>query len=951
MQQNPLLKLQSLGQSVWLDYLRRGLIASGDLGRLVAEDGLRGVTSNPSIFQNAISGSHDYDQQIAELVAEGRSAAEVYEAIAVQDIRSAADVFRPTYDALGGRDGFVSIEVSPSLAHDADGTIREARRLWGEIARPNVLIKVPATREGLVAIRRLIGEGINVNVTLLFGLPRYREVVDAYLGGLEDLAGAGGEIGRIASVASFFLSRIDTAVDPQLERMMLGSGEMAELARRAHGQVAIASAKMAYSTYKDIFTSDRFSALKSRGARPQRLLWASTSSKNPAYSDVKYVEPLIGPDTVNTMPTETLNAYRDHGDPAPRLTEGLDEAKAVLEGLPSLGIQLDEVTANLEAEGVRKFADAFSKLISALDQKRPSIATATTDPHYYEFGSEAEHVEQRTDALQSQNACGRLWRADGSLWKQEPEQKKAISRMMGWLHAPERMEGELAGLREFGRRAREDGFTHVVHMGMGGSSLAPLVFHNLFGDRSDGLSLRVLDTTDPTTLLALERSIPLEHTLFIVASKSGTTTEPLAFAEFFYHRLRALRGEDAREQMVAITDPGTPLEEQAMKRGYRAVFHGFPDVGGRYSALTAFGLVPASLAGVDVEQLLERSLRMVRACDACVPAPANPGVSLGAAIGEMAARGRDKLTFILPDRLLSLGMWLEQLLAESTGKEGRGILPVAGEKPGRPTVYGRDRVFVAIQVEGQEDPAVERAADALRAEGRPVATFRMADPMEIGQEMYRWEVATAIAGAVLGINPFDQPNVQESKENTSKILAQVESRGRLPVLQPSLEDGQLALHGDVRGASVEEALVGFMRQATEGSYFAVQAYLPETPPNHAALQRLRLSVRDTLHVATTLGYGPRYLHSTGQYHKGGPNTGLFLQITMDDPEDVAIPGRSYTFGVLRRSQAQGDMQALQRHGRRVLGVHVSGDVPVGLERLADQMAAAVHGLAPAMAAS
>lgn len=367
---NPLLKIQEFGQSIWQDYIRRRLITSGDLRRLIEEDGLRGVTSNPKIFDKVIAGSHDYDDDIRAMALDGKTIREIYQALTVRDVQMGADQFRPLYDRSDGAHGYVSLEVNPHLAHDTEGTIREARELWRALDRPNVFIKVPATEAGLPAIRHLISEGINVNVTLLFGLPRYREVADAYVKGLEDRAARGKALERIASVASFFLSRIDVLVDPMLEDIMAGGSEKAGLAEKAHGQVAIASAREAYQIYKEIFRAKRFRRLEEKGARPQRVLWASTSTKNPSYSDVKYVEPLIGPETINTVPQETLNAYRDHGDPASRLEQELEKAREVLDLLSGLGIDIDQVTRQLEDEGIKKFNKPYDDLKETLESKR-----------------------------------------------------------------------------------------------------------------------------------------------------------------------------------------------------------------------------------------------------------------------------------------------------------------------------------------------------------------------------------------------------------------------------------------------------------------------------------------------------------------------------------------------------------------------------------------------------
>jgi glucose-6-phosphate isomerase len=475
----------------------------------------------------------------------------------------------------------------------------------------------------------------------------------------------------------------------------------------------------------------------------------------------------------------------------------------------------------------------------------------------------------------------------------------------------------------------------VVHMGMGGSSLAPLVFERTFDPGDHGLPLTVLDTTDPATILRIEDEVPVANTLFIVASKSGTTAEPLAFGDYFYAQVRAEKGDRAGENFVAITDPGSPLVDLAQERAFRRTFLNFPDIGGRYSALSYFGLVPAALLGVDVAELLDRALRMVHACASCVKLGHNPGVALGAALGELGRQGRDKVTFLVPEAISTLGMWLEQLLAESTGKEGTGLLPVALEPAGDPAVYGDDRFFAYLRLQGAGEGDLEDRVAALRRSGQPVVTIQMDDHLDLGQEFFRWEIATATAGAILGINAFNQPNVQESKDNTNRLLDVVRDGGKLPEEKPVLVDGALSLYADDAAPTVARTLARFLDQARPGDYVALMAYLSETPAIDQALQAIRLKLRDRLKLATTLGYGPRFLHSTGQFHKGGPNTGLFLQLTADDAEDAAVPGEPYSFGVLKRAQALGDLEALREHGRRVMRFHLGDDVDGGLKALAE----------------
>jgi transaldolase/glucose-6-phosphate isomerase len=933
MNENPLRKLESCGQSLWMDYLRRGMLKSGELKRRIAEDGLAGITSNPSIFEKAIAGSHDYDESIRVLALEGRNEAEIYQALTVDDIREAADDFRGVYEKTAGGDGFVSLEVSPHLARDTEGTIAEARRLWAAVDRPNLMIKVPATSEGLPAIRRLIGEGISVNITLLFGLPRYRAVAEAYISGLEDRAGQGKTLDRIASVASFFLSRIDVLLDPGLEKIMAAEGEKAELAAAVHGQTAIASAKAAYAIYREIFGGGRFRSLAGRGARSQRLLWASTGTKNPAYSDVKYVEPLIGPETINTLPPETITAYRDHGHPADTLAEGLEEARLVLARLNRLDISIDRITQQLEDEGVEKFNGPFDRLMETIREAREAALHERVDRQTADWNGYAARVGGRIGILEKERFASRLWNKDPGLWSRDSGARKIIRGALGWLHVAEKMSENLDDLSRFVSEVKAAGFRRAVLMGMGGSSMAPIVLARTFPVAMDGLPVSVLDSTDPAVVRRIERENPVEDTLFIVASKSGTTAEPLAYGDYFYAKAREKMGGRAGGNFVAITDPGTPLADLAAQRGFRRVFTNFADIGGRYSALSYFGLLPAALMGLDVAELIERALRMANACSACVPERENPGVILGAGLGELARAGRDKVTLLAPAAISALGLWLEQLLAESTGKDGKGLLPVAGEPLGPPSLYGADRCFVVFQLQDSPDPELERGAKVLRRAGFPVVTILLADRLDIGQEFFRWEVATAAAGAVLGINAFDQPNVRESKINTNRLLDVVRQTGALPEEKPSRVEPPLELYTHKPGPTVRSTIRSFLKPSRAGGYIAIQAYLPETPEVDRALQNIRLSLRNRFRVATTIGYGPRFLHSTGQYHKGGPNTGLFLQLTADDPEDAPIPGAPYTFGVLEQAQALGDFQALVGHGRRALRIHLGPDVLSGLSKL------------------
>src|SRR5579884_1682335 len=940
----PLLELQRQGQSAWMDNIRRGALESGELRRLI-HDGITGVTSNPTILQQAVAGSTDYEEAIQRLARQGLPPREIAIRLWLEDIREAADQLRPIYELTQGVDGYASIEVDAELAYDTERTIAEARRLWRELDRPNVMVKVPGTPAGIPAIRQLIAEGINVNITLLFSQQRYEEVMEAYLAGLEERLAAGRPLDRVASVASFFVSRVDTAVDRLLEEKILAARDPAEreALQRLLGKAAIANAKLAYQRFLRRFSGERWQRLAAHGARVQRPLWASTSTKNPAYRDVLYVEELIGPNTVNTMPPQTIQAFLDHGYVRRSVDEGVEEAEAVLQALARHGIDLDAVTQQLQVEGVKAFAASFDKLLESIAAKREA-ALRGGDRHVQAvLGPVEQAVGAATAQLTAQDAAHRIWARDPSLWSSDARHQRVIASRLGWLTVVEAMEGRIESLRAFAAEVHAAGFRRAVLLGMGGSSLAAEVLAATFGRARHGLELSVLDTTDPATILELDRSLDLGQTLFLVASKSGTTVETLAHLAYFWARTGG-RGD----QFVAITDAGSPLEALARERGFRRVFVNPADIGGRYSALSYFGLVPAALIGVDLEALLDRASRLAEACrpagDGSRPiAQATPGLQLGAILGGAARAGRDKVTLILPPALAAFGSWVEQLLAESTGKDGKGLVPVVDEPLGPPEVYGPDRLFVRWTL---GDAATDEALARLAATGHPLVTIPLQDTLDLGGEFFRWEFATAVAGLLLGINPFDEPNVQESKDNTQRVLAAFERLGRLPEPEAAARADSLAFVGEAGTGSVAEGLRRLLETVRPGDYLAIQAYLPYRASVRAALQALRVRLRDRLRVATTLGFGPRFLHSTGQLHKGGPPTGVFLQLTADDPQDAPIPGQAYSFGVLKRAQALGDLQALQERGRRVCRVHLAGELETALQRLAALLESVPLALSP-----
>ncbi len=895
---NPIEKLTLLGQSVWLDNIQRRQLENGEVKAMIERGEIRGMTSNPSIFNSAISKSKDYDSALVPLAWSGWDSEKIFWELAIEDIRAACDLFNPLYEETNGGDGYVSIEVSPTIAHDTDATTAQAQQLWARVARPNLMVKIPATKEGVPAIRRAIALGVNINVTLIFSLKRYAEVMEAYLSGLEDHLAAGHSIDHIASVASFFVSRVDTKIDPKLPDGSL-----------LRGLAAIANAKLAYDEFMKTFVGRRWENLKVKGGRVQRPLWASTSTKNPAYPDTLYVDNLIGPETVNTIPPATLDAFGDHGVATMALTRNLDQAHEVIAQLEATGISMDQVTQELEDEGVRAFADSFAQLLTTIDERRKNAASA--------LGPLAASVSKRISQLQADSVPARLWAHDPILWTKDPVGQAEVKIRMGWMDLPDKARQRLKEYQAFADEIHTEKIDRVLVLGMGGSSLTAEVFSTLLAAANIDapLSLAILDSTDPGQVAKAAQDYPPDKSLYIVASKSGGTAEVMAAFDYFWK----ISKKDGLHFMVT-SDQGTSLEVLARKRGFRKIFSADPMIGGRYSALTDFGLVPAALLGMDLNRLLDKADWMKRQCGEHVPAARNPGLALGAVLGESALAGRDKLTILSDAPLSAFAGWIEQIIAEFSGKDGKGILPVPLEPVGDAKVYGHDRMFVYLRQTGELDAMMKSLRDA----GHPVLDFAIADPYGVGAEIYRWEIATSIACSILGVNAFDQPNVESSKKITKAKIAEYQKKGKLKEGKPVWKkDGVMVFApSSVSGTSLKTILSGFLKKAKPNGYVTINAYLPRNAEMTDVLQSMRVAIRTKTGNAVTAGFGPRFQHSTGQFHKGGPKNALFIQITAEPEKDINIPTEGLTFGTLIRAQALGDYEALIEAKRKVLRVHL-----------------------------
>jgi len=904
---NRLARLVSLGQSLWLDSIQRGALETGEIKALIDRGDIRGMTSNPTIFNQAISGSHDYDEALRSMAWSGWDAEKIFWELAVEDVRYALDLFAPLYAQTSGADGYVSIEVSPLLAHDTEATVAQAEQLWARVARSNLMVKIPATSAGIPAIRRTVAAGLNINITLIFSRSRYAEVVDAYLSGLEDRLAAGRAIDHVASVASFFVSRVDSKVD---KRLPPGSSLC--------GRAAVANAKLAYEDFRRVFSGERWERLRLSGARLQRPLWASTSTKDPSYPDTLYVDELVGKDTVNTLPPLTLAAARDHGRAELSISKDLRGARDTLADLEQTGIAMDEVARELESEGVAAFSASIGDVLKSIDTRRRDAVRA--------LGPISEGVAQRIGQLSANSFLTRFCGNDPTLWSDEPAGQAEVSRRMGWTGSPQKARALLPAYREFATQVHRANISRFLVIGMGGSSLAPEVISSMFSSSAasdpDAVCLAILDSTDPAQVAQAAADFPPDKSLYIVSSKSGGTAEVSATFDYFWSR-----SNSDGSRFVAITDKGTSLEQLARKLGFRRIFTADSTVGGRFSALTDFGMVPAALLGVDLDRLLDRAESMQRQCGRELPAARSPGIALGAVLGEAALEGRDKLTILADSSLSALPHWIEQLVAESSGKNGKGILPVPLEPLDVPAVYGQDRLFVYIRQDGELDAGL----DALLRAGFPVIKFDVTNAYDMAAEFFRWEVAIAVACHILGVNAFDQPDVQESKDRTRSKIDQFRAAGRLVEGEWDISLGDRSLD-----AGASQILRSFLEQAVPGDFVAINAYLPHRQDIIDELQRLRVLIRERTHLAVTAGFGPRFQHSTGQLHKGGPNTGFFIQIVSDATNDIQIPGQGLSFGTLIRAQALGDYDTLIARRRRVLRVHVSHPEDISILRRAFQ---------------
>lgn len=911
-------KLHQLNQSIWFDNIDRNLIKNGWLRDQIEKEVIFGLTSNPSIFKKAITTGNGYSMDIQSMSWAGLDTKSIYEQLVIEDIRGVSDLLYPTYEATKQVDGYVSLEVDPVLANNNELTIKEAKRLWNLVDRKNLMIKVPATSAGIPAIKELIASGINVNVTLIFSVNRYLEVIDAYFSGLEERIRNNLPINQIHSVASFFVSRLDVKIESKLAEI-IQSGKVKENEVQPYlGKLGILNALYAYEEFNISKNTERYKKIAEKGGNFQRPLWASTGTKNANYSDVLYVEGLLLPYTVNTVPPKTLTAFLDHGKcDVVDYSEGKSEFEIIENKLDNFGVNFEEVWIELEEEGVVAFNSAQDDLFEAIDKQH--------DYFQRSLGGLGAQIEERIEALKFEGFSKKFFAPDAALWAIEPSEVDEVLHRLGWIDAPILNRAIIEEADKLLKNLIKDGFTHALVLGMGGSSLAPEVFSKIFRDGETsakrGLTLSILDSTDPIQIDEKIHEIPIGKTLFIISSKSGTTAEVKALLAYFWELVEGVDEHSPGKHFIVITDPGTPLEKLGREKKFRKVFKADPDVGGRYSALIAFGIVPAVLAGIDGHRLLNAADHMRIKCSQSSPIEKNPGFVLGSVIAEAYFNDRDKVT-ILTDPIYSVfGSWLEQLIAESSGKSGKGILPIDRE-PIVPTAnYSNDRVFYYLRSSGKLDGLV----DTLVNLKHPVIVSHLADKFDLAAEIYKWEIAIAAACSFIQVNPFNQPNVQESKSITHGMISAYKQNPILEERNLIFSNNKYSVYGKMEIEKKEKVIKEIIEEfltINAGEYISINAFLPRIEAYENVLQQLRKHLLYTYSVPVTLGFGPRFLHSTGQLHKGGKNNGLFLIISQNTPIDFTIPGERMNFSILEKAQALGDMQALEQNNRRVLRIHI-----------------------------
>ena len=904
---NNCIRLYESGQSIWLDNLHRGMIKNGKLAKDIEHGLIRGVTSNPSIFRKAITNSRDYENSLIPMALANVDAEEIYFQLTVDDIRNTADLFRDLYIESQGNDGFVSLEVSPLFAHDAESTIKQAKQLWKSVNRPNLMIKVPVTKDSFSVITELTSAGINLNLTLIFSPNIYEKAALAYIDGLNQRIENGESIEKIRSVASIFVSRVDKKIDSLLSEKSVSM-------RSLQGKAAIRNAQKIYNLNLEIFNGEKFDVIKEHGGKAQRILWASTNSKNPLYKSTYYVDTLVGKNTVNTVEPETLDALLKSCNTKPVLPVQNNDIDIFFNSLDNAGINMDAVYEQLEEEGIAAFINDYEATLDSICTRCEIIRN---NMQYLQ-----NNIEKSLEMYAQDSLMRRIFSKDPTVWTFNTQSYPEIRSRLGWLDTYKNTEPSIPDYASLRNELKKEGISKILLIGTGGFSVTAEVTASVFENESD-LSLEIIDSTDPIQINDIKKEHDPKTTLYIAASKSGNTIEVQALLKLFYKHTEEICGEDAGKHFIAITDPGSVLEKQSKELGFRKVYFSDASSGSRFSALTPYGIIPAVLAGLDHQKIGSKVYRMMQNCSPSLPIYRNEGAALGTFLGISSLEGKDKLTIITDPEFNSFGTWLEQLIAGSSGKEGKGIIPIVLEPSLENKPYSEDRIFVYINYNNSHSNEIEK----IKGEGHPVFEIYLDDKYDLFAEFYRWEIATAVACAVLGVNAFDQPDEQESKNLASAKIARFHEDNCLDEILPNWSDENSEIwlsenSCDISGcADYNEIITRFISGAEAGkNYISINAYLPEKTEIYTWLQQLRSMILKCTNCATVLGFGPRFQHYTGQLQKGGTNEGYFIQIVTDYDEDLSIPNENISFKIMERAQSLADMESLTAKERHVIRI-------------------------------
>ena len=899
---NPILLVHSLGQSLWLDNIRRDSLDSGELADRVNAGDLRGVTSNPTIFENAILSSDNYSVDLRRFAQAGWTSGRIFDQLAMDDIRVAADIFLPLFEKTNGGDGFVSIEVNPEFADDTSRTIEEARRLWDAVNRPNVMIKIPATLAGLPAIGSSIRAGVNVNATLIFSLGRYIEVMEAYMIGMEERLEDGGSLDHVASVASFFVSRIDTALDEQLQEIIQRGDAEGERASSLLGKVAIANSKLAYAQFVATFQGERFQHLAGRGARVQRPLWASTSTKNLEYPDTYYVDHLIGPDTINTLPETTLKAFKDHGTPALTLTENISNARSQLQALDDLGISLAEAAERLERQGVNIFVDSYHSILRTIEEKAGAFQKelVALEPKLRETLAELDRDE----------VGKRLWQEDVTLWVERDREKAQVRHWLGWLSEPAELSTGVAELICFAEEALTPEITTLVLLGSGRRIFTAEMLVRILAP-SNGFDFHTLSTANPDDIRSIKRKASPEATLYlIVDSSSGEGIEERLLSSFWEQAVRKLK-EQTGDHFVIITNEGSKLQNWAVEQGIQKIYKADDHDDLCCSPFNWTSLLPVALAGVDLHSFVQGGVDMTRACGPLVGVVQNPGLFLGSVLAAAARSGRHKVTLFADPPLEPILKWIEGLLAAGRGREGSEIILIRDEPSGPGEVYGDDRLFVYLRGSG----ALDRRLHEWVGTGIPVLVLETSTNTEqIGEMLVQWQVGAAIAQHLLSVNPTDHHVVHRNRMEFQHILQRLERKGELPQADPLWQGDGMELRAASRGLKYTGG--GFsgvidlvLAESQNAGGLGLRLYTPMSQALQVKVRRLRRVLRDQLGVFSLTGWAECDLGSDR-----GLKEVVSLILMVKPRKDEAVPGKTYTFGQLFEGQALSDLAVMKDCG-------------------------------------